>query len=79
VLVDAWFDDRCVCLSAGVDARLSIIPGVKHRFDLTEVVEASGEAASTPRGGCGQRLFALGLCSKTPEAAGYLCFTSQSP
>ncbi|KAL4443431.1 hypothetical protein ABPG75_011168 [Micractinium tetrahymenae] len=33
----------------GANAKLSIIPGVKERFDLTEVVEASGSPASARR------------------------------
>jgi hypothetical protein len=34
---------------AGANARLSIIPGVKERFALTEVVEASGSPYSARR------------------------------
>lgn len=35
--------------SFGANAKLSIIPGVKERFDLTEVVEATGSPASARR------------------------------
>jgi hypothetical protein len=34
---------------AGVNARLSIIPGVKERFELTEVVEQTGSPYSARR------------------------------
>jgi hypothetical protein len=35
-------DESNLYLSAAVNARLSIIPGVKERFELTEVVEQTG-------------------------------------
>ena len=35
--------------AAGANARLSIIPGVKERFELTEVVEQTGSPYSARR------------------------------
>lgn len=66
--------------SYGASAKLSIIPGVKERFVLTEVVEATGEAraalptASTSNAAvlrhtspCPARLVPVGHASMTPR------------
>lgn len=40
---------RPAALGAGAQAHVSIVPGVKERFDLTEVVEQTGSPYSARR------------------------------